>query len=372
MPPPPDVLAARLTAARRVAVTERHDALLVSASIHLRYLFGLDASAGLAVLHADGAELIADARYAEAFEQAAQGLPAVRASRVPHGSTHEAVAIDVVGKLGIATLGVEAEALTVARLRTLSTGLPSGHSIVDTHGLLAGLRSVKDPWELGILREAAQRLSAVAACILPQVSEGLTERQVAWQVEVALHDAGFDGPAFEPIVASGPNGARPHHRAGSRRIETGDLVVVDFGGRLDGYAVDMTRTVAVGALAPEPRRWLAAVGEAARAAEAAVRPGVLPSAVDEAARGVLDRHGLGAAFLHSTGHGLGLEVHERPWIASRGDVDGPLAPAMVFTIEPGVYMPGRGGVRLEDDVVVTATGCERLTDAPAPFEHHES
>ncbi len=233
------------------------------------------------------------------------------------------------------------------------------------------LRAVKDPWELGRLREAGRRLSEVAACILPKVLSGCTERQIAWEIELALHDAGFERPAFETIVASGPMAARPHHRSGDRQISAGELVVVDFGGVLDGYAVDMTRTVAVGDVPAEHLAWRVAVGEAQGAAIAACGPGVLPSAIDAAARTVLDRAGLGDRFVHSTGHGLGLEVHERPTIGPRGDVDGPVTAGMVFTIEPGVYVPGAGGVRIEDDVVITATGVERLTSAPAPFEAHE-
>jgi Xaa-Pro aminopeptidase len=368
--PPSDILAARLTRARHVAVTDHHDALLVTSAVHLRYLFGVVASAGLAVLHAGGVELVVDARYADAFDEVVRTLPGARVHRLSRAGTYEEAAAGVVAALGVAALGVEAESLTVSRLRTLGDRLP-GVRLAETQGRLAGLRAVKDAWELAVLRDAGRRLSAVAACILPQVSAGRSERQIAWQVQVALHDAGFDGPAFEPIVASGPNAARPHHRAGDRPIAAGDLVVVDFGGRLDGYAVDMTRTVAVEPVAEEPRRWLAAVGRAARAAAASVAPGVLPSAVDHAARVVLEAEGLGDAFVHSTGHGLGLEVHERPWIAPRGDADGPLETGMVFTIEPGAYLAGRGGVRLEDDVVVTTTGHERLTDAPAPFDHHE-
>ncbi|MEZ5420866.1 MAG: M24 family metallopeptidase [Vicinamibacterales bacterium] len=159
----------------------------------------------------------------------------------------------------------------------------------------------------------------------------------------------------DTIVAGGPNRGYPHHRTGDRRIEDGDLVVVDFGGLLDGYAVDMTRTVAVGAVGAESRRWLAAVARAQRVAIDVARPGVMPSEVDAAARQALDGDGLSERFVHSTGHGLGLEVHERPAIAPRGDGDGPLQPGMVFTVEPGVYVPGSGGVRIEDDVVVTAT-----------------
>ncbi len=149
-------------------------------------------------------------------------------------------------------------------------------------------------------------------------------------------------------------------------------MVVDFGGVLDGYAVDMTRTVTVGEVGDDQRRWLAAVAAAQRAAIAAARPGALPSTVDGAAREVLTRAGLGERFLHSTGHGLGLEVHERPAIGPRGDGAGPLAAGMVFTVEPGVYVAGRGGVRIEDDVIVTASGVERLTGAVPGFEAHES
>ncbi|HUU32571.1 MAG TPA: M24 family metallopeptidase, partial [Vicinamibacterales bacterium] len=201
---------------------------------------------------------------------------------------------------------------------------------------------------------------------------GREERAVAWDIAVALQEGGFERPAFETIVAAGPNSARPHHRPGERRIATGDLVVVDFGGVLDGYAVDMTRTVAIGNVGDDERSWLAAVAAAHRAAVAAVRPGVLPSEVDGAARGELRTAGLAERFVHSTGHGLGLEVHERPTIGPRGDVSGPLVAGTVFTVEPGVYVPGRGGVRIEDDVIVTATGVERLTRAVPGFEAHES
>jgi Xaa-Pro aminopeptidase len=184
---------------------------------------------------------------------------------------------------------------------------------------------------------------------------------VAWDIDVALRSAGFERPAFETIVAGGPNAARPHHRPTDRRLETGELVLVDFGGQLDGYAVDLSRTVALGDVGPRRRHWLEAVAAAQAAAVAAVAPGRLPSEVDTAARRRLAVEGLADYFVHSTGHGLGLDVHERPTIAARGDAAGPLATDMVFTIEPGVYVPGEGGVRIEDDVLVTATGAERLT-----------
>ncbi len=371
MPPTP-VLRARIDAARASAAALGLDTFLVSSLVHLRYLFGLTATAGLAVLHGEGAMLVIDQRYRRAAEEAGEGQPGLRVCLVPVGDSYEATAARVVGELARAAVGIEADPLSVARAAALRRQ-PAWPAVEtrDTTGLVERLRLVKDPWELSRLREAGGRLAEVAACILPKVSMGCTERQVAWEVEQALHAAGFDKPAFDTIVAAGPESARPHHRASTRTIDDGDLVVVDFGGVLDGYAVDMTRTVAVGAVAAEPRRWRRAVFAAQQAAISAAAPGVLPSVVDAAARNSLAAAGLAEYFVHSTGHGLGLEVHEKPTIGPRGDHDGPLAPGMVFTVEPGVYVPGVGGVRIEDDVVVTTTGVECLTGAPQPFESHE-
>jgi Xaa-Pro aminopeptidase len=185
-----------------------------------------------------------------------------------------------------------------------------------------------------------------------------------------MRSSGFSKPAFDTIIGSGPNGALPHATAGERLIAPGDLVVVDFGGVMDGYCVDLTRTFAVGPPSAEARRVHAAVLEAQRAAVAAVRPGVLAGDVDRAARSVLERAGLGEAFGHGTGHGLGIEVHEGPRVSRArpaglgGDSAADrLEPGMVFTVEPGAYLPGWGGVRIEDDVLVTADGCEELTEA---------
>jgi Xaa-Pro aminopeptidase len=178
-----------------------------------------------------------------------------------------------------------------------------------------------------------------------------------------MREAGYERPAFDTIVASGPNAALPHHRAGDRVLAAGDLVVLDFGGVLDGYCCDLTRTVSVGPPSSQAVRVHAAVCDAQRAAIAAVRPGLEASAVDAAARNVLEQHGLGDAFGHGTGHGLGLDIHEDPRIA-RPRSDAPavrLEPGMVFTVEPGAYLPGWGGVRIEDDVLVTETGCDVLT-----------
>ena len=372
MPAPADLLASRVAALCTAVATSQVDGLVVSHPPNLLYLFGVSASSGLAVVTSAGATVLADERYREAFAQAAADLPGVTIVSVGVGSSYEETLAGTLAARSLRAVGVEAAAMSLGRASAVRRQLPKAVFLVETDGLVERLRMVKDPWEQAIFREAGARLTEVAACILPEVLAGRQERAVAWDIEVALREGGFERSAFETIVASGPNSARPHHRAGDRRIAAGDLVVVDFGGVLDGYAVDMTRTVAVGAIGDDQRTWLAAVASAQRAAIAAVRPGVLPSNVDGAARGVLTKAGLGERFVHSTGHGLGLEVHERPTIGPRGDASGPLAAGTVFTVEPGVYVPGRGGVRIEDDVIVTATGVERLTGAVPGFEAHES
>lgn len=373
MPAPPDLIATRLSRLRAVVATSNVDALVVSHPPNLLYLLGVSASAGLAVVTPNGTAVLADERYREAFAQALDGVPEVSVVTLELGSSYEETLAARLTAEAVRAVGVEAGSMTLGRAAAVRRALPGeGPVLIDTDGMVELLRMVKDPWEQAIFREAGARLTEVAACILPKVLAGRQERDVAWDIEVALRHGGFERPAFETMVASGPNSARPHHRAGLRRIEDGDLVVVDFGGVLDGYAVDMTRTVAVGRVADERRRWMASVAAAQRAAIAASGTGIMPSAIDAAARQVLATAGLGDRFVHSTGHGLGLEVHERPTIGPRGDISGPVTAGMVFTVEPGVYVPGEGGVRIEDDVIVTATGVERLTGAVPGFEAHES
>jgi Xaa-Pro aminopeptidase len=195
------------------------------------------------------------------------------------------------------------------------------------------------------------------------VRAGEREREIATVIEMAMRDAGYERPAFDTIVTSGPHSAMPHYRAGTRVLMSGDLVVLDFGGVLDGYCCDLTRTVSIGPPSREVRRVYDAVRDAHAAAVAAVKPGIDASAVDAAARDLLRDRGLGDAFGHGTGHGLGLDVHEEPRVGKpRADLPPvTLTPNMIFTIEPGAYLPGFGGVRIEDDVLVTEDGCELLT-----------
>ena len=220
-----------------------------------------------------------------------------------------------------------------------------------------------------MLREAARRLSRVADAVVTDiVCAGRTEIETAADIDWQLRHAGFAKPAFDTIVASGPNGALPHAVPTARPVASGDLVTLDFGGVYGGYCVDLTRTVAIGRVAPEQRRLFDAVLEAHAAAVAAAKaPGATTGSVDDAARGTLRTYGLDTYFGHGTGHGLGLEVHEAPRLTRRSaDFPGDqrLEPGMVFTIEPGAYVEGVGGVRIEDDVLVTEQGCDLLTDTP--------
>jgi Xaa-Pro aminopeptidase len=227
------------------------------------------------------------------------------------------------------------------------------------------MRAVKDDFEIDALRRGGSRLAGVARSLRSWVRAGRTEREVAGEIDRALERAGFSGPAFPTIVAGGPNSAYPHARPTDRRLTPGDLVLLDFGGVLDGYCVDLSRMAAVGPPGAEAEALFDAVRSAQEAAISTIRAGVAGSAIDQAARQVLEARGWGAAFLHATGHGLGLEVHEAPRLGRSGpDADEPLRAGMVCTVEPGAYVEGLGGARLEDDALVTTSGCELLTEAP--------
>jgi Xaa-Pro aminopeptidase len=349
------------------------DAMLVTHAPNLRYLTGLPASAGLVVVTARACTLVVDFRYATAATDllAARGDESI-ALEVTDASYDEC-AVAIVGRLEARRVGIEAASMPVQRFNHLSKTLAAveltihaGHppvALVPTEHMVERARRVKDAHEIAVMREAAARLSKVAHQAPGLARPGLSEADVAAEIDALMRRTGFEGPAFATIVASGPNSAMPHARPGARILQSGDAVVLDFGGVFGGYCVDLTRTVLLGDATPELRRIFDAVAEAQAAAIAAVRPGVLPSAIDRSARSVLERHGLGKAFGHGTGHGLGLEVHEDPRIARpvAGRPESPVEPGMVFTIEPGAYVPGVGGVRIEDDVLVVDGGCEVLT-----------
>ncbi len=370
MPASGHFLATRLDRVRQTLEVLNLDAVIVTDASNIRYLTNHAGSAGILVLTRTAAHLVIDFRYEEAtraLQASPAACPGLRIWRVEH--SYDEALVGCLAEIGVATVGFEAAHLTVARyewlLRTLAAR-QSGISLRSTERVVEQARIVKDTAEVAALREAAARLAPVAAAAVDAARVGSTERAVAAAIELAMRRAGYDRLAFDTIVGSGPNSALPHYRAGDRLLQAGDLVVLDFGGVLDGYCCDLTRTVAVGEASAEARRVYQAVLDAQRAAIAAVRPGIDASAVDAAARDVLVERGLGEAFGHGTGHGLGLDVHEEPRI-TRPRPEAPLVQleaGMVFTIEPGAYLAGWGGVRIEDDVLVTETGCELLTEVP--------
>ena len=371
MPPPTtDHLQLRHARLRAAVDALTLDALVVTHPPNIRYLTNHAGSAGTLVATADAMHLLVDFRYREAVERiqaSAAACPGLRVVDVP--ASYDEALLGCLQEIGVETVGFEAAHVSVAKhdwwqktahARGLSIGFRTTERVIEQ------LRMIKDAAEIAALRESARRIRPVADAAFAAARAGVAERQVAAAIEAAMRQAGYERPAFDTIVGSGPHSALPHYRAGDRVLTEGDLVVLDFGGVLDGYCSDLTRTVAIGSIAPEARRIYDAVLEAQRAAVGAVRPGVTTTEVDAAARGVLERHRLGPAFGHGTGHGLGLDVHEDPRITKpRPDVEAiPLAPGMVFTIEPGAYVAGFAGVRIEDDVLVTESGCEVLTDVP--------
>jgi Xaa-Pro aminopeptidase len=363
----------RLAKLRAALLRADLDSFVVSHLPNLHYLTGVSATAGLAVVTGETATVAIDFRYRTAAERALAGRTDDVGLATVEASFDEWLAQHL-GAHGGARIGVEAASMTVSRFNRLSAALAASASLprerhgavaalVPTERVVEALRLVKDAGEIRALREAARRLSRVALGLPRLVRPGRSEQEVAADIDAAIRAAGFERPAFETIVASGPNGALPHARPGARRLAYGEGVVLDFGGVYDGYCVDLTRTLFLGDPGPALRELFAAVAEAHALAVAAVRPGALPSDIDGAARGALEARGLGEAFGHATGHGLGLEVHEEPRIGRRlaGREEAPVEPGMVFTIEPGAYVPGLGGVRIEDDVLVTSEGCELLT-----------
>ena len=363
-------LAARHVRLRRALEALSLDALVVTNPPNIRYLTNHTGTAGIAILTADAIHLLVDFRYREAMaalQASPSACPSLRTWPVP--ASYDEALLACLHEIAVSTVGFEAAHLTVARHEWLvRTAAARGGSITfrGTSRVVEEARVVKDAGEIATLRESAARLSAVAESAFRAVTSGTAERAVAARIEAAMREAGYERAAFDTIVASGPNGALPHYRAGDRILDAGDVVVLDFGAVLDGYCCDLTRTVSVGPPSAEAVRVHTAVLNAQQAAIDAVKPGVAAFAVDAAARAVLHAHGLGEAFGHGTGHGLGLEVHEEPRI-TRPQSDVPptlLVPGMVFTVEPGAYLPGWGGVRIEDDVLVTEGGCEVLTSVP--------
>jgi Xaa-Pro aminopeptidase len=321
---------------------------LVSNPVNVRYLAGFQSSNAFVLVKHKQVFLLTDGRYIEA----ARGVEGVEAVLVDREFTPGAASL--LPQLAEAPVAFEADHLTVDRHAAL---LSSGLELAPTSGVVQRLRAVKEPAELDEIRRAARILNEVYERLAAESLGGRTEKEVAWWFERTLHEEGADALAFDVTVASGPNAALPHHHTGDRRIGAGETVVVDAGAKVDDYCSDCTRTFATGPLPDDLRRAYAVCRSAQETSLAAVRAGADARGLDDLARGEIEDGGF--EVLHGLGHGVGLEVHELP--VMRPTAEGSLEPANVVTVEPGVYLAGQGGVRIEDLVIVTENAAEVLT-----------
>jgi len=328
------------------------DAVLITLGPNVRYLTGLASSNAALLLPADGEGVLAtDSRYTLAAERDAPDLELISERFIEGRLAAEAV------RRGVAKLAFEAHEMTVERHAALAAKA-EGVSTVPFGRKIEELRMVKDPSELELLAAACRISSQALADVLPQIRPGLSERALASLLDYRMTQLGADRPAFETIVASGPNGAIPHHAPTDRPLRRGDLVTMDFGALYGGYHADMTRTVAVGEPVGWQREVYDLVAEAQRTGIDAVEAGAEAGAVDAAAREVIEAAGHAEHFQHGLGHGVGLEIHEAPMLGYGRT--GKLADRVPVTVEPGVYLPGKGGVRIEDVLVVMAGGGARI------------
>jgi Xaa-Pro aminopeptidase len=339
------------------------DALVVSSLTNVRYLTGFTGSAGMLFVFADEAVLLTDGRYAQ---QSAEQIAAAGADvgvEISPGPAQAERAGELVRAAAPVRLGLEAAHVSWARQLAMTKTWFPGVELVPTEGIVEGLRRVKDDGELARLGRAAAIADHALAVVRPGLGGGPSEVEFGLALDTEMRRLGASGPSFETIVASGPNAAKPHHRPSDRVIRPGEPVVLDFGALFDGYCSDMTRTVWTGELAdPELRRVLEVVATSQAAGVAAVAPGVACAAVDTVCRNIIAEAGWADRFVHGTGHGVGLDIHEAPSVAASSTDT--LQPGHVVTVEPGIYLPGHGGVRIEDTVVVTSTGCKPLTNTP--------
>ncbi len=335
------------------------DAVLVTKPANVRWLTGFTGSNGQLVVTGDRLVAITDGRYQQ---QIADQLAISGVEATVEVTTTEVAAILERELPAGARVGLEATHVTWAHRDRIAGWLPD-RDLVALDAPIEELRKLKDDGELSRLIRAAAIADAALASVEPELAGRPTEREIARQLDTIMVSLGADEPSYDTIVASGPNAALPHAHPTDRVIEAGDTLIIDVGARLDGYGSDMTRTFVIGdAITDEQHRWYDAVIEAQAAGVAAVADGVDERAIDVACRDVLESHGLLDAFIHGTGHGIGLEIHEDPILSPRST--GILRAGYVVTVEPGVYLPANGGVRIEDAVIVTDDGCRPITHSP--------
>ena len=344
---------------REALESERLDALVASSLPNIQYLCGFTGSSGLLIVGPRESVFCTDGRYTEQARLEVEGARV----RIVKGKSALASATAWLAQQGkFRRIGLEAAHLTLADRDSLATALPRGTRLVRTSSIIEQLRMMKDGEEIARIRSACHLGADLFQGLINTIRPGCSESEVAGELELAARRRGAEQMSFPTIIAGGKRSALPHARASKEPIPPRGFVVCDFGVILASYCSDMTRTVHVGRPQPEALAAYEAVREAQQAAIEAVKPGVTVGEVDQAARKLLQKRNLSRYFTHSTGHGLGLEVHEAPRVAAgQAEI---LRPDMVITIEPGVYQSGKGGVRIEDTVVVTDRGCEILTPCP--------
>ncbi len=332
--------------------------MLVTRLVNVRYLTGFTGSNAAVLISSDAHSdrIVSDGRYTTQISEQCPDVTALPPSRT---CPEAAISFALAGRMD--RLGFESRDVTVALFGTLR-GLAGEERLVALEEPVEILRTNKDPAEIELVRRACEVSDLAFARVCQQVHAGQTERDIAFALEIAMHDAGAEGLAFDSIVASGPNSAIPHHEPTERVVEEGDLLKMDFGARVDGYHADMTRTCVMGPAADWQRELHALVEHAQAEGRAALRAGIATRELDEIVRSVIDVAGYGEQYTHGLGHGVGLEIHEAPFVgpasAGRIQANSPV------TVEPGVYLPGRGGVRIEDTVLVGDSLVESLTTSP--------
>jgi len=342
---------------------QRIDAVLVTHLTHVRYLSGFSGSNGGLLLRKDlTAQVATDGRYTTQIAREVPDLEAIQGRAV--GKVLLQQFADVEGPVRV---GYEADYLTVSELKDLEESAPESVTLVPVTGVIENIRLVKDQLELEKLKEIAALANQALEDLLAagELRAGRTERQVAADLEYRMRMLGSERVSFDTIVASGPNSAMPHHGADDRIIEDGDLVTIDFGAHLRGFNSDCTRTYVVGSANDFAKEIYDVVLRAQKAGVAASVPGAKLADVDAACRDVISAAGYGEYFVHSTGHGVGLDVHEAPFAAQTRK--GELAAGMTLTIEPGIYVPGKGGVRIEDTLIITDGAPKIITAATKEF-----
>ncbi|CAG7642414.1 M24 family metallopeptidase [Paenibacillus allorhizosphaerae] len=330
-------------------------AVLITNATNRLYMTGFTGSAGYVLITEDRAVLLTDFRYMTQAPQQAAGYEVIEHAPSPMETVKE-----LLTKAGITKLGFEQNDLTYGSYRAYAEKL-SGIELVPTDALVETLRMIKDAGELAVMQEAADLADRTYTHILGVIKSGLKELDIALEIEMFMRKNGAASTSFETIVASGERSALPHGKASDRVIGTNEFVKLDYGAYYKGYCSDITRTVVLGKPTDKHREIYDIVLEAQLTALERIRPGMTGREADAVSRDIIARYGYGDHFGHGLGHGLGMEVHEAPRLSKLGDIV--LTPGMTVTVEPGIYLPGFGGVRIEDDIVITETGNRRLTQS---------